>query len=344
MRKRVTIREVAAEAGVSVTTVSHSLNDKGTIAAATRERVRSVADRLGYQADPLARGLRHSPLGVIGLMLRPLDSLGTYRPDGVDYFTRLTGAVAVECLDRGMSVMLVRDLTALPRSPLALSLDGYIVDDPMAHDPVVTLLSELDVPFVTVGRDPARPELCPWIGSHDADETVRVLEHLAACGARDIALVTGTDENAWNLDSEAAYLSWTRERGHAPRVVHRPEAAGVDGGRSAAEELLADGEAPDGIYCLTGRHARGVLDALVERGVDVPGRTALVAGSDSEQTRTSTPPISAIDLEPELIASASVEYLHRLVHGEDPGPPRRLRARLVQRSTTPAVHLPAQTP
>src|SRR4051812_1455367 len=147
VRRRVTIHDVAREAGVSLTTVSMSMNGKGTISAATRARVRATAERLGYQADPLARGLHNNPLGVVGLMLRPLDSLGTYRPDGVDYFTRLTGAVAVECLDREVSVMLVRDLTLLPRSPLTLSLDGYIVDDPIEDDPVIDLLTHLEVPF-----------------------------------------------------------------------------------------------------------------------------------------------------------------------------------------------------
>ncbi|NKX50607.1 LacI family transcriptional regulator, partial [Arthrobacter deserti] len=131
MSARVTIRDVARAAGVSVTAVSHSLNGKGTLAEATRQRVREVAEQLGYQPNPLARGMRRSPIGGVGLMLRPLDTLGTYRPHGVDYFTRLSGAVAVECLDRGMGVMLTRDLTQLPRSPLALSLDGYIIDDPV---------------------------------------------------------------------------------------------------------------------------------------------------------------------------------------------------------------------
>lgn len=336
MRRRVTIRDVAAEAGVSITTVSHSLNDKGTLSAATRERVRQVADRLGYQADPLARGLRNSPIGVVGLMLRPLDSLGTYRPGGVDYFTRLAGAVSVECLDHAISVMLIRDLSRLPRSPLSLSLDGYIIDDPILEDPVIDLLVNLDVPFVTIGRDPARPEFVDWIGSHDSDETEQVLDRFHASGARRIALVTGRDPNAWNIDSEAAYLAWAQQHGMAARVARQPEAAGVEGGRTAMQELLADGaELPDAIYCLTGRHARGVLEELAARGVRVPGDLQLVAGSDAEHTRSSTPAITAIDLEPELIATATVDRLRRMMGGDtDLGPPPALRPTLIVRGST----------
>ena len=334
MRRRVTIHDVAREAGVSITAVSHSLNNKGTLSAETRERVRQTAERLGYQPDPMARGLRNSPIGVIGLMLRPLDSLGTYRPHGVDYFTRLSGAVAVECLERGLSVMLVRDLTRLPRSPLALSLDGYIIDDPLEEDPVIDLLMGLAAPFVTIGRDPARPDFLDWVGSHDSEETEAVLSRFHRSGARSICLITGMDRNAWNLDSAAAYRNWAARHGMKPRIASRPESDGVDGGRAAMQELLDAGEdMPDAVYCLTGRHARGALEELAARGIAVPGQVQLITGSDSEQSRNSSPAISAIDLEPELIAAAAVSHLSRKMLGE-PGVPEKLSARLILREST----------
>lgn len=334
MSRRVTIRDVARDAGVSVTAVSHAMNGKGTLAEATRTRIRETAERLGYQADPLARGLRNSPLGLVGLMLRPLDSLGTYRPDGVDYFTRLSGAVAVECLDRGMSVMLVRDLMVMPRLPLTLALDGYIVDDPIERDPVIDLLAGLEIPFVCVGRDVGRPEMTSWVDSALTEETAAVLEGLRRSGARSVALVTGTDRNSWNLDSLTVYERWCQQRGVDCQVVQRPESAGVEGGRSAVRELLSGGVGPpDAIYCLTGRHARGALEELQRRGVDVPGTTQLVAGSDSDQCRSSHPPISAIDLEPEVVAAAAVRQL-MVQLGRDESPAVEVRSRMIPRGTT----------
>lgn len=317
-----------------MTAVSHALNDKGTLSAATREKVRRVADELGYQADPLARGLRNNPLGVVGLMLRPLDSLGTYRPDGVDYFTRLSGAVAVECLDRGMSVMLVRDLTVLPRSPLALSLDGYIIDDPIDNDPVIDLLLGLGVPFVTVGRDVARPHLRNWVGSPLPGDTEAVLERFRESGAVSIALVSGQDRNSWNLESVATYRAWCARHDIPARVSRQPESDGTEGGRAAVHELLGDGHGvPDALYCLTGRHAAGALEELTSRGVRVPHDTQLVAGSDSDQCRGSVPAITAIDLEPELVATAAVELLMAEI-GDTSAAPAELRSRLIVRDTT----------
>ncbi|MER2135627.1 MAG: LacI family DNA-binding transcriptional regulator [Arthrobacter sp.] len=334
MQSKTTIRDVARAADVSITAVSHALNGKGTLSAATRQRIIETADRLGYQPDPLARGMRSGPLGVIGLMLRPLDTLGTYRPSGVDYFTRLTGAVAVECLERNLSVMLVRDLSKLPRPPLALTLDGYIIADPLEADPVLDLLQEASLPFITIGRVPDRPAFTNWVGSRDEDDAVRILRLLRDRGAERIALVTGCDRNSWNLDSTAAYLQWTREHGGQPRVVARPEAEGMDGGRSAARELLEGGELPDAVYCLTGRHARGILDEFTDHGIDVPGQVQLVAGADSEQTRSSSPAITAIDLDPELVAAQAVEQLISRVMSGKPAEPVPLSTRVILRATT----------
>lgn len=334
MSSRTTIRDVARTAGVSITAVSHALNGKGTLSAATRERIRETAERLGYQPDPLARGMRSSPLGVVGLMLRPLDTLGTYRPTGVDYFTRLIGAVAVECLERNLSLMLLRDLSKLPRQPLALTLDGYIIADPLESDPVIDLLQEASLPFITVGRVPDRPGFTDWIGSMDEDETELILRMLQERGARRIALVTGCDHNSWNLDSASAYRTWAERHGMPARVVARPEADGTGGGRDAVAELLKDGDLPDAIYCLTGRHARGILDELTARGIAVPEQVQLVAGADSEQSRSASPAITAIDLDPELIAAQAVEQLTSRVMAGLPAEPTPLSTHLILRATT----------
>ena len=105
--KGVTIRDVARRAGVSIAAVSMALNDTGTLSEATRLRVRAVADEMDYQADAIARGLRRSSVGAIGLVMRSLDSLGEYDPHGVDVFTRYIGSASAQAMDRGLGLLLV---------------------------------------------------------------------------------------------------------------------------------------------------------------------------------------------------------------------------------------------
>lgn len=313
-RSGVTIRDVAERAGVSITAVSHALNDKGTLSPATRERVRKAAAELGYRADVVARALRESRMGALGLVIRPLDALGDYLPSGVDYFTRLSGAAAHAAADLGLSLMLVPDLTRSPHSPLALSLDGYIVTDPVIDDPIVTMLLERDLPMVTVGRDPQRAERIPWVATDDTGDTLRMLRTLTAGGAKRIAFVAGTDENSWNLDAIEAYRTWCGENEIEPVLLRVPEAAGEDGGREAAARLWA-GDAPEAVYCLTGRHAAGIMRVLRERGLRVPEDVEIAAASDSEHTRSAG--ITALDMQPSALARAAVTLLDAVTR-EDP--------------------------
>ncbi|POX42428.1 LacI family transcriptional regulator [Streptomyces sp. Ru73] len=329
----ITIKDVARRAGVSITAVSHALNDKGTLSAATREHIRGVADEMGYTADALARGLRSSTMGAVGLVLRSLDALGDYAPAGVDVFERFVGAAASQALARGLSLMLVPDLTRVPVPPLTFSMDGYIVTNPHVDDPVIALLEQRGIRYVTYGGVPGRPDFRHWASEDDAASARLVLSHLQAAGARSIALVRGTDPNAWNLDHQDVYLQWCAERHVPPRLYELPERAGVDGGAALAGRIVDDG-VPEAVFCLTGRHAAGVQQGLMARGVRVPEHTMVAAGSDSEHARNSRPAISALELNPVESAGALLDLLQALIAGEDTVAPRRTKARFRPRAST----------
>ncbi len=326
---------MARESGVSITTVSHSLNGKGVVANATRQRVIDVAAKLGYSADAIARGLRGDRLGVLGLVIRPLDTLGSYLPEGVDYFMRFAGATAIEALDRGFGLMLVRDPTRSSVPGIALALDGFIISDPLGNDPVIELLNRNGIPLVSVGRDVERPDFTDWVGPRTLADAGTVFAHLLDRGAKRIALVTGTDANAWNADSELAYRSWAAERGQVASVYRQDERSGATGGRSVADAMLADEESlPDAIYCLTGRHAAGLQTRLQEAGHAVPADVMIVAGSDSEQTRNSVPPITSVDLAPEVTATAAVDFLIRRLNGDTESRPPTIENQFRVREST----------
>ncbi|MFE7330179.1 LacI family DNA-binding transcriptional regulator [Streptomyces sp. NPDC057565] len=313
-RKGLTIEDVARKAGVSIAAVSFALNDKGNLSQETRARIKRVAAELDYQADALARGLRRQPMGTIGVILRPLDALGEYAPSGVDFFSRLIAAAAVTAMDRGLGMMLVPNLLRSPIPAFAYSLDGYVVADPEVDNPVVQRLEDRGIPYVSLGRNVARPESPHWVSCDDTALSA-LLGHFAAAGARDIVLVTGTDANGWNQDTEAAYRSWMASAQLEPRVLRAPESAGIDGGRAVAAELLREG-VPDAILCATGRQAVGAVEELMSRGVGVPTRTLVATASDSEHARISNPTISAIDMHPEQLAAAAVDMLQGLIHNK----------------------------
>ncbi|MGW9413697.1 LacI family DNA-binding transcriptional regulator [Arthrobacter cupressi] len=316
---RTTIRDVAREAGVSVTTVSHALNGKGIVAGPTRNRIAEIARRMHYRPHAVASGLRNNRLGVLALVLRPLDTLESFLPDGVDYFVRFAGAASLSALEHGYGLMLLSDPT-LPETPsVSLAADGFIITEPIENDPVIDLLLAEEIPFLTVGRDPARDSYSSFIEPDTARTTTQVLDHLVENGARKVAIAVGTDRNHWNILTEKRYREWCDERGQEPIVLVQGETSGLAGGRVLGEQVLAMDDRPDAAYCLTGRHAAGLQGRLAEAGISTPGNFLLVAGSDSEQTRNSTPPITAMDLAPEATARAAIAALVEQLGGTPKG-------------------------
>ncbi|UOQ56568.1 LacI family transcriptional regulator [Leucobacter allii] len=314
---RATIKDVAKAAGVSPTTVSHALNGKGVVRRETAERIRRVAAEVGYRASPIAQGLQNSKLGLLALVIRPLHSLDTFLPEGVDYFLRLAGAASLAAMERGYSLMLVDDPTK-PDAPLsATAADAYIVSEPFADDPVLTLLSEKRIPFVSIGSDPSRPGRFVELETHDWAEAVLVLDHLVAAGAQRVALLTGSDANSWNRESEDAYRHWCAERGQDPDIAAFPEAEGERVGDAALDRFFGPSATapPDALFCLTGRHAAGVNSAAAARGIRVPEDLLLAAGSGALQNRISHPGVTTLDLRPEASAQRAVEVAVRLAEG-----------------------------
>ncbi len=333
-RQRSTIRDVARRAGVSVTTVSHTFSGNGVVNAATQARVRAAASALGYHPDVVASGLRRSRLGVVGLVLRPAGEHPEHVSD-VDYFPRFAGAAALTCLQHGYALMLVADPTE-PGAPVtAYACDGIVVTDPVADDPLVALLRSSRTPYTLVGADVRDPEDPQVVDIATPAITDRVLDLLAEAGAKRPALVTGCDEIEWNLATEQRYRERMRAAGAAEVVVHARELGGDDAGRQAADELLALPDRPDGVYCQTSDHARGLVDRLLERGIRVPDDIRVVCGSDADRLRDTQPSITAVDLQPEALGrQAAAALLRQLEPGLELSVPEPDHGRIIERRST----------
>ncbi len=184
--RRVSIRDVAREAGVSVTTVSHALNDKGRLNPETRERVREVAQQLGYRPNPAARSLVSGRTGLIAV-LASLPS-GVHAEFGdFGYFADLIGGATMVAVSH--DVALVVAPTANPVTgdePFVwdrVPLDGVVVAGPMADEAALPALREGGIPFVTIGRDPVGGESDAVVAADDLAGTRAVLDHLVVAGA-----------------------------------------------------------------------------------------------------------------------------------------------------------------
>jgi len=316
--ERAGIRDVAAAAGVSITTVSDALNGKGRLPDTTRRHVREVANRLGYRPSAAARTLRTGRSGLIGL------TVTTY---GEEPFTFTEFAYFAEMARSATSAALARGyaLVILPASShhdvwSNVALDGTVVIDPSDHDPVVTDLVRQGIPVVSDGRPTGNLPVHAWVDNDHEDAMRRILDHLTDAGARRIGLLTGTSTDTYTRLSTAAYLDWCERVGQEPVYESYP-AHDPCAGAVAADRLLARPDRPDAVYGLFDPNGTDLLAAARRYGLRVPEDLLLVCCSERAAYATTEPPISTLSLKPGRIGTAVVQLLIDAIEGIGAGQP-----------------------
>ncbi|GEB49010.1 MULTISPECIES: LacI family DNA-binding transcriptional regulator [Streptomyces] len=318
-RRKVTIREVAERAQVSISTVSHAFSGVRPISQATRDRVFAAAGELGYDPNPSARSLRTGRSGLVGLVLRPRYAVAHTR-DRAETFNRLVGSVATEMLRRKVGLIHVPDLD--DPATAGVPMDGCLVAHPYGGDGVLTELLRRNVPVVTIEEDPERPAL-PWAVRLDYTTAVTaLLDHLAAQGADRIALLTGSEDNAWNRRPRETHETWCAEHGRSARTALLSESLSDAGAAGRIRRMLAGRRRPDAVVVATSDFAAIVTQVADELGLRVPDDLMVAALTDSEHSRRSHPPITAMDLSHEHLAAAGVDLmLARLAGAPTPDEP-----------------------
>lgn len=335
--RRSTIKDVAARAGVSISTVSHVFSGARPISVATGERVRRAAVELDYRPDAVAQSLRTSQTGIIGFALRPKDAVaGSLR--GTETFARLIGATAAHVLEQGRALILLPDI--LDPQTRQVPMDGCIVAHPYGDDDVLTRLMSQGVPVVTVDPDPARPEL-PWAVVLDYTTAMHdLLARMRERGAQRVMLISGTEDNAWNRHTARTYVEWATK--HQGAVLHEQlyEGEALAGAAALTSAALGGSAPPDGIIAAASTFAAGALEAIRSSGMTVPDDVIVAALTDSEYTRNATPPVTGLDLNLEVAAREAVSLLiNRLDGAEAPANPTMIEPILRWRESTrtPAV-------
>jgi LacI family transcriptional regulator len=293
--RRVGIRQVADEAGVSVATVSQVLNavEGARISEETRRRVHATAERLCYVPNRMARGLRTQRSGTLGLIS---DQIATTPYAGL----MILGAQQA-ALRHGFTLVLFnteRD-PALEdreiRSLLQFQVDGILYAT-MYHR-VVTLPPVLSsVPTVLLDCEAADLTV-PAVVPHEVAGGRTAVEELLAHGHRRIGFATHSD----NVPATAGRLQGYKEALAAAGIPFDPalvasDASEASGGYRASRVLLDQADRPTAIFCYNDRMAMGAYRAAAELGLKIPTDLSIV-GFDNQE-------IIAAGLHPDLTTVA----------------------------------------
>ncbi|MFH8665204.1 LacI family transcriptional regulator [Streptomyces anulatus] len=273
--RTVTLLDVARAAGVSKSTVSDALQGSGRVAEATRDRVRAVAEELGYRPNSAARRLRRASTGAVGLHLPATATR-------LDYYMNLAFGAVERAQEDGLDMVLLAP-SGVAGGRIASRVDGLLVIDPEPGDSAVPGLLDAGVPVVTGERylgpatGPSGAVVCD-----NAASLTALLDHVAERGARHPALLAPSGSSAWATALRATAGSWGRAHGVTVTLRTVPFAATPAEAEAATRALLAADPAVDAVICAPDGSAPGVLRAAAALGRKIGASGASGASSACE--------------------------------------------------------------
>ncbi len=297
---RVTIKDIARTAGVSVTTVSDSLSGNGRLPEETRQRIRDIATELGYRPSAAARSLVRSRTGLL-LLSAAAPGTSVSSLWSIDFFVNVMTAAAVQASSRGYALALS------PKSvPPNLSYDGAVVVDPTEDSDLLAHARQDGTPVVTIGRS---GEGHAWVDNDYPVVVPDVLDHFRAGGARRPALLASEPTTSYVQDTVEQYTAWCNAHRCNPHVVYVEGGITEVAGRDAAARLFATSVRPDAVLATLDHLALGVATAAAELELSIPGDVMVASLGDSAMIAHSRVPITAVDLAPVQVGTCAVDML-----------------------------------
>jgi DNA-binding LacI/PurR family transcriptional regulator len=293
---RARIADVAREAGVSKAAVSFAFNNPERLRPETAERIRQVADSLGYRPHPVARMLTAGATTTIGI----LSPQALAQVFGNPFFPLFAEGVATVTEERGFGLLFISPLHgSLERAIARATVDGIIVVGLDHRHPEVEAIRRVGLPVVSVDA-PAWPEH----GAIEVDDVAgaeTAARHLLEMGHRELLVITmepseaQTDEASVMGRRLAGYRQAAADCGielGAERVVVAP--ATFEGGETAFLRAWEDGLRPTGVLSMSDAAAAGVLQAARHLGLAVPDELSIVGFDDLPLTRFTDPPLTTV--------------------------------------------------
>jgi len=332
-RRRVTITDVARAAGVSVATVSKVVNGRYGVAATTADRVRTVIDELGYSSSLVARSLRSTHTGVIGILVAEFEPFSTEVLKGL-------GAAAVgsgyELLawsgysgHGGQEGWERRSLNQLSGT----LIDGAVVVTPTVVD------ADAGIPVVTVDPHTGPSAGFPTIDSDNYHGALLATRHLVELGHRRVGFLAGRPGLQSAEERERGYRAGLAEAG----IEFDPELVRVGGYRTetadgAARELLSLAERPTAVFAANDITAIRTMNVAADLGLKVPEDLSVVGFDNVPESALANPPLTTIEQPLQEMGADAFRLLLALLSGQaETDTHIRLRTTLVERQSTRAL-------
>ncbi|MFS0560991.1 LacI family DNA-binding transcriptional regulator [Terribacillus sp. 179-K 1B1 HS] len=322
------IEDVARLAGVSPTTVSRVLNDRGYISNQTRDKVHDAMTKLNYFPNDVARSLFTKRSNLIGIIMPT-----TTNP----FFGELTFHLENICASLGYKVLLCNSLNQKDKEKKYLDMlmrnqvDGIIVG---THNLGILNYQKQNLAVVSIDR--YLSETIPVVSSDNYEGGKLATELLIRKGCKQIVLIDGVKELEKSYKRREAYIDTLVREDKVPIIYEIPEVFNVQKQQEIIENIFSEHPEADGIFATNDIFAASYITAAKRHGKKIPEDVKIVGYDGTETVRTVLPELTTIRQPIELIAKEAINILLREIEGEFTDFPHetKLPISLLEGSTT----------
>ena len=330
-RSKPTIGDVARLAGVSTATVSRALSRPHELRADTLQGVRAAIDKLGYLAHGSARALAARRTHTVGAIIPSLDQI----------FATTTYALQKELAENGYLLLVAcneydpAQEERLVRTLIEREVDGLVLVGTIMSPAVVSLLTDMDVPFVFTWAFDETGRL-PVVGFDQRRATAQVTSHLLELGHREFGVVCTPTRDNLNAQRRLAGVVETLEAHgiHLPpvRIVERPFS--YEKGGEGFRALMQASRRPTAIICLNDVLAIGAMAECRAMGLSIPDDVSITGCEDLEVARVAVPPLTTVRYPTWEMGHYAATHLLETLAGGKPLRQRIFPTQLVVRGST----------
>ncbi|MCI0745347.1 MAG: LacI family transcriptional regulator [Verrucomicrobia subdivision 3 bacterium] len=330
----VRLKDIALRAGVSVMTVSKVMRDASDISAATKARVRQLAQQMGYMPDSVAQGLRTRTSRLFGLVISAATN---------PIYARVVMAIEESAHEMNYDLLTAHSLNipareeAVIRRMLARRIDGLFVAPVYRLDPTAAIYEELarrNVPTVLLGHGAPFCQGFPNVETDDMTSSYSLTQHLLELGHRKIAFFTGPPVSPSAQERLEGYRKALREAQIETddKLIFNAGST-IEEGEKAALQMLDEALNATAVQAVNDPVAIGAATVFLNQGLRIPEDLSIVGFGNVLTSEYFRVPLTTVRQPKLRLGVAAVESMLRLQRGEQPAT-KRLPAEIVIRKSS----------
>lgn len=311
--KRVTMRDVAEQAGVSKATVSHVINETRFVEDSTKERVQAAIRALGYRPNVAARSLTTQRTRIIGLIVSDVTNT---------FFAEIMRGIEDVLIANHYSLMLCNTNEVLEREEyyidilLRQGVDGIIAAATSQDWDVLNEAAKLNIPVVMLDRTFENAN-SPYVGVNNEQGAYLGARHLIERGYRDIGILSGFQRLSTMRERLAGFEAALAEVDLELRESWNISShLTIDDGKRAMQRLMAQAERPEAVFICNNLLSLGALMGLRELALACPRDIAIVGFDDHPWAQVTNPPLTVVRQPTYAIGESAAQLVLKALNDE----------------------------